>query len=108
MSPFQEVMGALEGNAAAAFGGISADLEKQVFPALAAIAKAIVAIGEDLAAGEISENRAGIELQMAQNAAEAWIVGFVEATLERVQQAVNAVLTAAAAVINRVIGFAVI
>lgn len=108
MSPFQEVMAALEGNAATAFGGISDDLEKQVFPALAAIAKAIVAIGEDLAAGEISETRAGIELQMAQNAAEAWIVGFVEATLERVQQALNAVLNAAASVINRVIGFAVI
>ncbi len=45
---------------------------------------------------------------MARNAAEAWIVGFVEATLERVQEAVNAVLKAAASVIGRVIGFAII
>jgi len=104
----EPILEALETSAGDAFHGITSDLEKHIFPALAGIAKSIVAIAADVAAGEISESRAKIELRMARNAAEAWIVGFVEATLERIQGAINATLRAAAEVINRAVGFALL
>lgn len=102
------ILTALEAGAKDAFQGITTDLEKRVFPALAGIAKSIAAIAEDFSAGEISQSRAKAELRMARNAAEAWIVAFVEAALDRVQQAMNAVFRAAAGAVNAAIGFALL
>jgi hypothetical protein len=108
MADFDTVLEALTTGANALFKDVASDVNKQVVPALAALSRSVVAIGADLAAGDISQERARIEFGMARRAAQAWIVAFVEATLARVEQLLNAVIQAASQAINGAVGFALV
>lgn len=72
------------------------------------VAQTIVAIGEQLAAGQIDQQEAGLLLDMQRNASRNVLLTLRGLALLAVEAAINAALAVVKATVNTALGFALI
>ncbi len=72
------------------------------------IAQTVVAIGEGVASGQITEEQAPLLLDMQKNASRAVLAALEGMTLIAAEQAINAALNAVKGPINAFVGFALL
>jgi len=72
------------------------------------VAQTIVSIGEQLAAGQINEEQAGLLLDMQKSASRNVLLTLEGLALLAVEEAINAALDVVKTVVNKAVGFALI
>ncbi|MGE0226159.1 MAG: hypothetical protein AB7S57_23025 [Acetobacteraceae bacterium] len=101
---FDDIFRALVAQSRASFKDIVTDIDQHVIPTMASIARSLVVIGGRFADGTYTKDIADIEIAAQVDAAASVIVRFANALLRRIQDIINAVLTAIRTVVNDSIG----
>jgi len=98
----------LSTRARSSFGNVVSDIDKDVSPTMAMLSQNLVVIGRRLATGDYTKQDADDEIEAQVYAAASVIVRFANEVLTQIQAMLNAILSAAAAVVNRAVGVALL
>jgi len=98
----------LSTRARSSFGNVVSDIEKDVIPTMAMLSQNLVVIGGRLATGDYTQQDADDEIAAQVDAAASVIVRFANEVLAQIQGILNAILSAAAEVVNGALGVALL
>jgi hypothetical protein len=109
MASFDDLFKVLSDQARIGLSGMVGDVNKQVLPSMASLAQNLVTIADLKATDpDYTVEMAKQDFQAQVDAAVSVLVRFANATLLAVQEALNAVLAAISAAIDKLIGFSLL
>jgi hypothetical protein len=109
MATFDQLFKVLSDQAKVSFKGVAVEFDKGVLPAMASLAQNLVTIQELKATNNAYTNEMALaDFQEQLDAAASVLIRFANATLLAVQNVLNALISAVATILNKLVGFPLI